>query len=146
MNRAWRYNAVAGTFWADRKVHSWSQDARTLALYLLTCPDRTSEGFYSLPLVLILDHLGWASGRFEKAMAELHEAEFAEYSREAEAVFIVRALKYNAPRGPMSIRGALKMLDSVDGAPDLFTRFLAAAAKYEPPFAAAIRDRYGLPE
>jgi hypothetical protein len=144
MNRAWRYNQTANTYWADRKVHRWSPDARLLGIYLLTCPDRVAEGFHSLPLVLVLDHLGWDRDQFDAAMSELHGAEFATYSYEAEAVFVVRALKYTPPKGISSIRGALSMLQNVDGAPELFDRFLAAADKYAPEFAAAIKDRYGL--
>jgi hypothetical protein len=144
VNRAWRYNQTANTFWSDRKVHRWSPDARTLAIYLLTCPDRTGEGFYSLPLVLVLDHLTWDHERFDAAIDELDAAEFATYSYDAEAVLIVKAMKYTPAKGQPSIRGALSSLETVDGAPELFDRFLAAADKYAPEFAAAIRLRYGL--
>lgn len=146
MNRGWRYNQVAGTFWQDRKIRSLTGDGRTLAIYLLTCPDRAAEGFYGLPRVLALDHLCWTSERFLRVLTELASVDFAEYDEDGEVVFIVRALKYQPPTGPKSIRGALKALDDVHDAPRLFGRFLESADRYAPEFGTAIRARYGLPE
>jgi len=144
VNRTWRYHAVAGTFWQDRKIRTLSEDGRTLAIYLLTCPDRTSEGFYGLPRVLLLDHLGWFPDRLTEALTCLADADFAHYDDDAEVVFVTRALKYNTPRGIKSIRGGVSVLDSTHGAPDLFARFLASADRYAPEFAGAIRQRYGI--
>lgn len=144
MNRSWRYHQVASTFWQDRKVRGLTGDGRTLAAYLLTCPHRTAEGFYSLPRVLVLDHLGWTPGRFQASLDELATAGFAHYDEAAEVVFVARALKYHAPTGIKSVRGAIAALDSVQDAPDLFGRFLASADHYAPEFADAIRHRYGI--
>lgn len=144
MNRAWTYNQVAGTFWQDRKIRNLSYNGTMLALYLLTCPDRSAEGFYGLPRVLALDHTGLTPERLDDAFAELEEAEFATYDADAEVVFINKALKYHPPKGIKSIRGALKVLDGVHDAPVLFGRFVGAADRYAPEFAAAIRGRYGL--
>ena len=44
-----RYHKVSPRFWADEKVLRWNDDAKMLALYLLTCPHRTTEGLFRLP-------------------------------------------------------------------------------------------------
>lgn len=148
MNRAWTYNQVAGTFWQDRKIRSLSPDGRSLALYLLTCPSRAAEGFYGLEAALVGSHLLWQPDRLTGAWASMADQTgkdglpFAEYDPFAEVVFINKALKYHPPKGIKSIRGALKVLDGVHDAPVLFGRFVAAADRYAPEFAEAIRRRY----
>ncbi len=139
MKRGIGAHAVAGTFWQDRKMRRITEDGRTLAIYLLTCPDRTAEGFYSLPRVLALDHLRWNAGRLDAAFIELADAGFAQYDTAAEVVFVVKGLKYNPPRARTSIKGAVTALDTVQDAPELFRRFLAAANHYAPDLAASIR-------
>lgn len=141
----WFYNAVSSTFWDDVKVRAWSEDGRMLALYLLTCPQRVTEGFYRLSVVQATDDLGWPAERFQGAMRELIDTDFADYDEEARLVLVVRALKYGPPiRGPKSTKGALNVLDKAKGSRRLFDRFLAAADRYEPDFAAEIRRYYGL--
>jgi hypothetical protein len=144
VNRTWKYHTVANTFWGDRKVRELDPDARLLAAYLLTCPSRTSEGFYSLPFVLAADHLALTPDRLTAAFTAVAGASFAHYDHDAEVVFIEKGLKYNAPKGVKSITGAVSALDSTHGSPDLFVRFLAAADHYAPEFASAIRERYGI--
>lgn len=142
MNRTWKYHATATTFWLDRKVRELDPDARLLAIYLLTCPSRTAEGFYGLPQAIVVDHLGLTPDALTGAFSALSGVGFADYDQGAEVVFIERALKYNPPRGVKSIAGAVSVLDSTHGSPALFDRFLAAADKYAPDFADAIRERY----
>ena len=48
--------------------------------------------------------------------------------------------------GRKSIKGALNVLDKAKGSRRLFGKFLAAADKYEPAFAAGIRREYELPD
>lgn len=143
----WRYATVSLTFWNDTKVRGWSDDGQKLALYLLTNPHRSGEGFFHLPMGLAVDDLGWERGRLDATMAELVESGFVEVDEAARLVLIVKALKY-APtiKGPPSITGALNALERATGSPRLFGRFLAAADDYQPDLAAAIRSRYGLVE
>lgn len=144
MNRHWRYNTVAGIFWRDRKIRGLSEDGRMLAIYFLTCEHRTTEGFYNLPRVLVIDDLRWNTGRFDAACMELADVGFARYDTNAEVVFITKGLKYNTPKGVNATKGAVTAIDTVQDAPDLFRLFLDAADHYAPAFAEAIRERYGL--
>lgn len=144
MNRTWRYQPVVSRIWRDTRFRAFTEDGRALALYLLTCPDRTTEGFYSLQRVNLLDDLHWDEGRFYRALVELVDAEFASYDDKAQVAFIAKALKFHPPRGVKSIKGAINVLDSTMDAPTLFGRFLDAADRYAPLFAAAIRERYGI--
>jgi hypothetical protein len=138
------YHAVSPLFWTDVKVRGWSEDARHLALYLLTCPSKLSEGFYRLPEGLALDELRWSSARFSAALDELAKTDFIQYDADAQNVLILKALKYNAPRRGNHTKGSVNALEKVQDSPELFDRFLALADRYAPEFAWAIRDRYGI--
>jgi hypothetical protein len=141
----WHYHTISDTFWDDEKVRGWTDDGRYLALYLLTCSHRTSEGFYRLSVALALDDLRWTRGRWNASIAELIASDFADYDEKARLVLICKALKYHQPiRGHATITGALNMLEKAKGSLRLFHRFLEAAEKYEPEFAAAIRRKYAL--
>ncbi len=143
----WTYNTVDVSFWDDEKVRGWTEDGRTLGIYLLTCSHKSSEGFYRLPVTVALDDLKWTGERWDAALADLITTDFADYDELARLVLVVKALKYHhAIHGQASIKGALNVLEKAKGSPRLFARFLAAAEKYEPDFGAAIRDYYKLEE
>lgn len=143
----WRYGTVSVTFWNDAKARGWTMDGRFLALYLLTGPTATGEGFYPLPFGLAADDLSWTAERLEAAFAELTGSDFADVDRDARLVFVVKALKYTAQiKGPKSITGAINALEKSQGSPRLFARFLLAADHYQPDFAAEIRAHYKLPD
>lgn len=143
----WSYSAVSVTFWNSLTVRGWTEDGRTLALYLLTCPNRANEGFYHLPLGLVPDDLMWDHERTRAALAELMASDFVDIDEKARVVLIVKALKYTKQiSGPPSLKGALNKLDKVNGSPRLFARFLDGAEKYQPDLAHAIRSHYSLPE
>lgn len=136
--------AVAPTFWDDLKVRGLPEDGRTLALYLLTCPEQSTEGFYRLPAVAAARHLQWEPTRVLDAFRELGAVDFARYDEHAEAVLVIKALKYRRPANANVVKAAVQRLDRVQDAPELFARFLRQADKYAPTLADAIRDRYDL--
>jgi hypothetical protein len=151
-------NPVSPTFWNDEKVRAWTDHAQLLALYLLTCPAKTGEGFYHLRLAEASDDLGWPAERTRDALDELIRTDFADYDEGPRVVLIVKGLKYH-PSGFESvkrptegnvraIKGALKALDGVQGSARLFARFHVSAVRYQPALARAISAHYriALPE
>lgn len=143
-NAGWQ-NTVSPTYWNDQKVRAWHEDGRALALYLLTCPSATGEGFYHLPLGLAAEDLQWPSERLQDALDELVATDFADYDEGPRVVLVVKGLKYHeSMTNPRKWGGALTVLNQVQGSPRLFERFLAAADRYQPVFAARIRERYRL--
>lgn len=146
MAGAAEYGTVSLTFWNDRKVRGWSDDERLLALYLLTNPRRSFEGFFHLSLRAAADDLGWPDERFATAMDKLRAVDFCDYDDAARLLLLVKGLKYQKIKGEPSIKGAIRALERTKGSDELFGRFLAAADAYQPEFADAIRKHYDLPE
>src|SRR6266516_3278016 len=58
-----RYHRVDPRFWTDLAVLGWSDDAKLLALYLQTCPHRTTKGLFRLPKAYIQADLEWSAER-----------------------------------------------------------------------------------
>ena len=142
----WRYNPVASTFHNDTKVRAWPEDARNLALYLLTNEHRTQEGFYRLSKATMADDLQWESERLEAALGRVQTDGFASYDETSRIVLVRHALKYHPPHGSKSVKGAVNAIKRTKGSPALFADLLALADDYAPDLAAAIRAEYALPE
>lgn len=137
-----RYHKVSPKFWTTVQAEAWSEDARTLALYLLTCPHRTTEGLFRLPKAYILDDLDWTSKRLTEPFAELLARGFIDYDEQARWVLLVGALKYNAPENPNQAKAAAKRaLECPEG--PLTSHFRRLAERYAQRLAEQLPEGFG---
>lgn len=132
-----RYQRVSPKFWQDPQVRRWDDRGKLLAQYLLSCPNRTTEGLFWLPKPYIAADLGWGIEGVSEALSELAEAGFAAYHDATETVVLCKALKYEAPAGEKQIAGAIARLADVPPTP-LFSLLKAGAAEFAPEFADAL--------
>lgn len=124
------YNRVFSRIW--RK--SWDDETMLTALYLLTCEQRSFEGFYYLPLEYISGDRPWSMKRIERTITALVEDDFIEYDREAKVVLIVNALEAQSPATKNHMIGAVRKLRALP--PNgLMDRFLEQARRHAPAFA-----------
>jgi len=107
------YHKVDERFWKDEKVQQWDSDIRLLALYLLTNPHSTSEGFYQLKKMYMMADLNWDRERFDKAFDKLLENGFLKYDETVSVVFLPNSLKYNSPDNPNQAKYAIKQLQDL---------------------------------
>jgi hypothetical protein len=136
------YHKVSPLFWKDEMVRAWiaaGQDqAVLLALYMLTCFHRNSEGLYYLPKAYVEADLGWQAEQVGELMARLLEGRFIEYDDRAEVVFVCNALKYHEPKSERQIKGAISALEEVPSTP-LLGSFLSVAETHAQTLAKEIR-------
>ena len=132
-----RYFRVSPKFWADS--HDWSEDARTVALYLLTCEHRNTEGLFRLPEMYAVEDLGWDPERFRDGFGELIGRGFVEHDPDAKVVLIVKALKYQRPDNENHAKAAGKRLAELPKN-RLESRFLECVDRYAPKVSDDIRD------
>lgn len=85
------YSRVWSSIWAE----PWDNDMKLLAIYLLTGPNRRTEGLYRLPLEYVVGDLKWPMKRVRFTLDRLRAQEFLEYDYEARLVLILKALKRN---------------------------------------------------
>lgn len=114
-----RYFRVVPRVWTDHPT--WSNDAQLLALYLLTCPHRTTEGLYRLPMAYVRADLNWSQQplrkglreRLAEAFGELSASSFCEYDEQAQVVLVMGALETQAPENPNQVTAAIRQLEEL---------------------------------
>lgn len=139
------YHRVFSRLWVNPAFRSCSEDGRHALVYLLTCPHRNTEGLFRLPIPLAAYDLGWQADRTGQALAELETAGFIAIDRDVDLVWLVNAVKWNAPRGPKQIKGAVNVLAEVPSSP-LRAWYLIRCRSVCPDLADAIAEHLGWSE
>jgi len=139
------YFPVSPRFWTDPDMLRCSDDAKLLALYLLTGPHRRTEGLFRLPKPYICADLGWTLERLAEPFRELlGPAGFLAYDDQAQVVLIRNALKYQAPQNPNQVKAVLKHLGDLPDTP-LTCEFRQLAERYCEDLAKALPKGFGEP-
>jgi hypothetical protein len=112
-----------------------------MALYLLTCPHRTTEGLFRLPLGYIVEDLGWRIQRIRKTLTTLMSKAFVEYDESASVVLIVNALRDQPPENPNQTKGAISRLENLPETP-LLGRLHELAREYRPLLAESLSEAF----
>ena len=139
-----RYYRVSPKFWASADRLGWDDETRLLALYLLTCEHRTTEGLFRLPKQYIMADLEWSPQRLAQPFAQLLADGFIEYDETAKVMLIVKALAYQAPSNPNGVTAALRALDMVP-ATALDSRFYELSQRYCERLAEQLPERFTQP-
>lgn len=107
------YGKVYSTFWQSEDMRGLSEDGRTMALYLMTCPHGNMLGCFRLTDAYAADDLQWKSERVRKGFAELFGIGFAYRCDKTNWVFIRQYLKWNPFENPNVAIKALKLTESL---------------------------------
>lgn len=107
------YGRVHTSLWASDTLAGISDDARLLALYLLTCSHSTMGGIYRLPDGYVAEDLGWTTERFHSCLETLSDRGFIRYCQKAKWVWIVKFLVWNRPENPNQWKAIRKLFVSV---------------------------------
>lgn len=129
------YYRVSPSIWTE----PWAEETRTLALYLLTCQHRSTEGLFRLPVPYIQVDLGWPARRIETHLKKLEEAGFL--LRSGDVILIKKALKHQAPVNPNQVKHALSAIETVP-ATVLDKEFLALAERFSQRLAQSLPERF----
>lgn len=102
------YGKVHTSFWSSATISSLSDDARLLALYLMTSPHSTIAGVFRLPDGYVCEDLRWSSERVSKGFGELLANGFAQRCESTKWVWVVKHLTWNRPENPNQRTAASK--------------------------------------
>jgi hypothetical protein len=131
------YFRVSPRFWADPAMRG--DDVRLLALYLLTCPARRTEGLFRLPRAYAAADLGWPSHRLDDAWDQLVRVGFLEEDEETQLVLLPAALRYQPAENPNQTKAVLAHLRDLPPSP-LVGRLHEAARELCPRLARAMDE------
>lgn len=107
------YGKVHTSFWSSATIGSMSEDARTLALYLLTSPHTTIAGVMRLPDGYVCEDLRWSAERVSEGFAELFRKGFANRCETTKWVWICKHFDWNQPENPNQRKAAAKVAQSI---------------------------------
>ena len=107
------YGKVHTSFWTSLTIRNMSEDARALAMYLLTSPHGTIAGVFRLPDGYVCEDHQWDSKRVNKGFVELLVNGFANRCETTKWVWIVKHLEWNSPENPNQKKSAQKIAFSI---------------------------------
>lgn len=107
------YGKVFTSIWASETFRSMSEDGRSLALYLLTCPHGTIAGAFRMPDGYVCEDLQWTSERVREGFLELLANGFANRCETTKWVWVCKYLDWNAPENPNQRKAAAKLVKQV---------------------------------
>ncbi|MBO9679543.1 MAG: hypothetical protein J7556_14975 [Acidovorax sp.] len=103
------YGKVHTTFWTSSSVRELSEDGRTLAMYLLTCPHGTIAGVFRLPDGYACEDLQWDAERVREGFKELFGNGFAKRCETTKWVWVMKHLDWNPPENPNQRKAVAKV-------------------------------------
>ena len=137
-----KYQKVFARIWTSPDFREWDDDCRMMALYILTCPHRNTEGLFRLPLPFMQHDLGWELDRTKAAFAVLEAAGFIATDSAHDLVWIKNALKWDTPKGSKRLKGATNALSDIPDSP-LRSEYLESCAANYPDLADSLVENLG---
>ena len=132
-----RFHTVSPSVWG-RELRAASRDAQVVALYVLTCKHRVTEGLYELPVGQVAFDTGMSEAEVLVALEELSRVELVDYDQEHELVLDRRALRDNPLRGEdKRLRGAVRRVEPIADS-RLKVELYRLALAHSPDFALAL--------
>lgn len=136
------YGKVYTAFWTSEDARGLSEDGRTLALYLLTCPHGNMIGCFRLTNAYAADDLSWDVERVSKGFDELALKGYAYRCERSFWVVINRYLKWNQFENPNVGKAAGKLFEAITPPHDVKALLVKALREYSPTFPAQILDKF----
>lgn len=107
------YGKVHTTFWSSTTIRGLSEDARALALYMLTSPHGTIAGVFRLPDGYACEDLQWSPERVSEGFRELFANGFANRCETTKWVWVSKHFEWNKPENPNQRKSAAKVAQSI---------------------------------
>jgi hypothetical protein len=107
------YGKVYSTFWSSQTTGGMSDDAKLLALYLVTCSHSTIAGVFRLPDGYVSEDLGWVPERVRQGFGELFSKGFANRCETTKWVWVCKHLEWNKPENPNQRKSAAKIASGI---------------------------------
>lgn len=136
------YGKVYTAFWTSEDVRELTEDGRTLAFYLLTCPHGNMIGCFRLTNAYAADDLKWEIERVSKGFDELASKGYAYRCNRTFWVVITRYLKWNQFENPNVGKAAGKLFETITPPIEVKAMLAKALREFSPTFPAAILDKF----
>ncbi len=110
------FGKVSSRFWISDDVELLSDEAKLMALYLLTCRHSNMVGIYRLPLNYIAADLDWDVAKVSRTLSELTANNFLTYAERQKYVCIHKFMEHNPADNIAQMDARLRVLRSLPAA------------------------------
>lgn len=124
------YGKVFSSFWTSEDIRGMSEDARSLALYLMTCPHGNMLGCFRVSDAYASDDLQWTTERVSEGFGELYRNGFAYRCNRTFWVLIHKHLKWNKLDNENMGKAAAKLFDSISPPNDVKALLVKALREF----------------
>lgn len=114
------YGAIQTSFWESSDIQQLSDEAKLLAIYLLTGPHSNMLGCLRLPDGYIMEDLKWNNVAIQNAFNQLTEIDFLTRDTQTAWLIIHQFLRWNRIQNPRQGIGIQKLFDIVPEKSNVF--------------------------
>lgn len=107
------YGKVHTSFWSSDTLRGLPDDAKFLALYLLTCQHGNMAGVFRVPLAYAAEDTGWSAERLRNGFETLSECGWLRRCERTGWLWVVNWLKWNRPDNPNQWKAVAKLIAQV---------------------------------
>jgi len=107
------YGSIRTQFWIADDISHLSDQAKLLALYLLSGPHTNMLGCFRLPPGYIAEDLRWSIEVVNKALNELYDAAFINYDKKSHWLVVQQFLKWNPVENPNQAKKIVKLFSKI---------------------------------
>lgn len=107
------YGQIQSAFWTNPDIQAISNEAKLLAVYLLTGPHSNGLGCYRLPDGYVQADFGWTAQTLSKGFGELYRIGFSERCSETFFIVIPKFLKWNPISNPKVAAARIKEFETI---------------------------------
>lgn len=124
------YGSVQICFWENSEIQCLSDQAKILAIYLLTGPHSNMIGCFRLPDGYVSEDLRWDPHIAKQAFNQLSKIDFLTRDEKSFWVMVHHFLKWNPIQNPRQGIGIQKLFDVVPGQSTVFKPLINALLTY----------------
>lgn len=124
------YGSVQLSFWENPEIQHLSDQAKLLAIYLITGPHSNMLGCLRLPDGYITEDLKWNNQSVKNAFQKLSDIQFLTRDDNSSWVVIHHFLKWNPVQNPRQGIGIQKLFESVPSHSLVFQRLTKSLLTY----------------
>ncbi len=107
------YGAVPTAFWSNKPTQHLSDQAKLLAVYLLTGPHTNMVGCFRAPCGYLMEDLNWTRETVKSALVELMQEGFISIDEQSGWVLIHEFLKWNPIRNKKQGIGVQRVFETI---------------------------------
>ena len=124
------YGQVQLAFWTHREIQGLSDQAKILAMYLLTGPHSNSLGCFRCPNGYIAEDLRWDYEIISKSFAELNKIGFVKRDEDSGWTLLPNYLKWNPIQNDNVGKKIAKLFEAVPSDVTVYKDLLEALKRY----------------